>query len=249
VVNDRPAPETPVLGPIDLAPGQSTNFSGSYIAPFDCCGPCVDTLTARGKSICDGSNVIVTASAACPRITTPAIRVTRDCPPGPPIMGDLVFITGIVSNAGNGTLTQVVVTDDHAGELVSNLSLAPGEAVWLFGTYFTTNCGPAVPEGISATGRDVCTSVLVSNRYDTTCIVLCPTNAPAPVVLQSPRVEGGNFIFTIQSQTGASYVVEFTPTLGPGNWQSLSPIPGTGGPITVSHSATNATGFYRVKVQ
>src|SRR2546430_3051756 len=37
-----------VLGPITLAPGASTNFSGSYTAPRACC-EVLDTLTATGQ--------------------------------------------------------------------------------------------------------------------------------------------------------------------------------------------------------
>src|SRR5262249_50476443 len=112
VVDDRPAPNTIVTNIGLLAPGQSTNYSGSYVAPYDCCGPCVDTVTATGQDICTGSNVTATASVACPRITTPAIRVTRNCPPGPVTVGDLVFFDGVVTNAGNATLANVSVVDD-----------------------------------------------------------------------------------------------------------------------------------------
>jgi len=244
VVNDRPVLETPVIGPITLAPGQSTNFTGSYLAPYDCCGPCVDTLTARGKEFCTGSNVVATASAACPRITTPGIRVTRDCPPGPPTLGDLVFVTGIVSNSGNATLVNVRLVDDQAGVIMDSAALAPGEAVWYLGMFITTNCGPSIPAGITATANDACFSASVTNRFTTTCGVVCPSNLP--VVLLDSHVEDGNFLFSFQTEVNKSYKIQFTPTIGPETWQDLATLPGTGGILTVSHNASAIQGFYRV---
>jgi len=248
VVNDRPAPETPVLGPITLAPGQFTNFTGSYIAPFDCCGPCVDTLTARGKERCLGSNVIATASAACPRITTPAIRVTRDCPPGPPTVGELVFVTGVVSNSGNATLVNVLVTDDQAGIVMDNTALAPGQAVWYWGMYIPTNCGPQLPAGVTVTANDACSGVAVSNRFTTVCGVLCPDNEP--VTLLGAIVENGQFKFSFQTEVNKTYVVQFTSSLStPINWQTATTVPGTGGVVTIVQNVSGLNGFFRVLIQ
>ncbi len=50
VVNDQPAPNTPVFTLASLAPGVSANFSGSYLAPTNC--SVTDTLTAtRGQCL------------------------------------------------------------------------------------------------------------------------------------------------------------------------------------------------------
>jgi uncharacterized repeat protein (TIGR01451 family) len=249
VVNDRPSPNTIVLGqPTTLVPGQSTSFSGSYIAPYDCCGPCVDTLTARGNEVCAGSNVVGTASAACPRITTPAISVTRDCPPAPVMQGELVFITGIVSNSGNATLGNVTIIDDQAGNVLDNLVLAPGEAVPYFGMYIPTNCGPALPAAVTATGNDICTEVVVSNRFVTGCEVLCPE--AAPLVLFNAKVEAGKFVFSFMTELNHSYLIQYTDTLNPVNWLPLgSPVSGTGGGMTVNDTLTVGQRFYRVQLQ
>ena len=249
VVNDRPSPNTVVLGqPITLAPGQVTNFSGSYIAPYDCCGPCVDTLTARGNEVCSGSNVVGTASAACPRSTTPAIIVTRDCPPAPVMQGDLVFVTGIVSNSGNATLGNVTITDDQAGDVLDNLVLAPGESVPYFGMYIPTNCGPTLAAAVTAIANDICTEVLVSNRFVTSCQVLCPD--VQPLVLFNTKVNSGNFVFSFITETNHSYVIEYTDSLEPVNWLPLgSPVPGTGGGITVTDPLNVGQRFYRVKLE
>ena len=114
VVNDQPASNTLVLGPITLAPGQSVTFTNSYIVRFDFCGPYTDTLTASGFEICGGSNLIATATAACPGLGTPAIVVTKLCPETPVQPGGLLVFSGIVSNSGNTLLTNVLVFNDRS---------------------------------------------------------------------------------------------------------------------------------------
>jgi uncharacterized repeat protein (TIGR01451 family) len=65
VVNDQPAPNTLVFGPVTLAPGAGAQFTASYRVPPCSCGPFVDTLTATGTSIYGG---VVTsfATTTCP---------------------------------------------------------------------------------------------------------------------------------------------------------------------------------------
>jgi len=247
VVDDRPVPNTPVLGPVTLTPGETISFSGSYIAPYDCCGPCVDTLTAHGNEICLGSNVIATASAACPRITTPRIAVTRDCPPNPVTAGDLVFFSGVVSNSGNATLNNVLVVDDQAGVVVDNLALAPGEAVPYFGMYIPTNCGPNTVSAVTASAADVCTGIVVSNRFVTSCSVICTT--AQPLVLFGETLAGGNFVFSFDTETNQTYKVQRTDSLLPSDWQTITNVPGTGSTVTIPDSGTNAQGFYRVMIE
>ena len=45
VMDDQPTNNTPVIGPITLAPGATVNFTNSYVAPVCCC-LIIDTLTA-----------------------------------------------------------------------------------------------------------------------------------------------------------------------------------------------------------
>src|SRR5439155_1668116 len=91
VVNSQPSNNTLVLGPLTLAPNQATNFSGSYRVCTDCCPPYVDTISATGAQICNGSNVTATATAYCPGIMKPAISLTVDCPATPPMQGETFF--------------------------------------------------------------------------------------------------------------------------------------------------------------
>jgi uncharacterized repeat protein (TIGR01451 family) len=233
-----------VLGPSTLLPGQFTNFAGSYIEPFDCCGPCVDTLTARGNEKCLGTNVMATASVACPRIITPRLTVTRGCTTPPPILGELVFFNGMVSNSGNATLANVTVTDDQAGILESNLVLAPGEAASFLGIYVVTNCGPSVPDGISTSGSDICTGLAVSNRFIASCAINC--SSLLPPLLVNANTTGGQFFFSFVTAAGQTYTVQFTDSVVPAEWKPLTNFAGDGNLITIPDSMTNSQRFYRV---
>jgi len=246
VVDDRPAPNTFVTNIASLAPGQGTIYSGSYIAPYDCCGPCVDTVTATGKDICTGSNVVDTATVACPRITTPAIKVSRDCPPGPVTLGDLVFFNGVVTNAGNATLANVTVVDDQAGKVLDNIFLSPGEAVAFIGMYLVTNCGPNVPSGITATANDLCTLSRVTNRFTTTCAALC---APSGPLIFGSKMEGPNFVFSFTTETNRTYTIQATITLSPPNWQPIASFAGDGSVVTIQDAIMDGKKFYRVLVE
>ena len=250
LVDDRPAPNTPVTdrtpNVTSLAPGEGFSFRGSYIAPYDCCGPCVDTVTVTGKDSCTGSNVVDTATVACPRITTPAIRVSRDCPPGPVTTGDLVFFNGIVTNAGNATLANVTVVDDQAGRVVDNIFLSSGEAVAFTGMYLVTNCGPNVPSGVTATANDLCTFAPVTNRFATTCSALCTPGGP---MIVGSKMDGPNFVFSFTTETNRTYTIQATTTLNPPNWQSIATFAGDGSVVTIRDAIMDGQRFYRVVVE
>src|SRR5206468_3671846 len=105
VVNDRLVPNTSVFCPVTLAPGQATNFTGSYIIPLDSCGPYPDTLTATANDKCFGRSVTNPARASFPTRRSSDLTVSKTCPPAPVQPGQPFVFTGTVSNAGNITLT------------------------------------------------------------------------------------------------------------------------------------------------
>ena len=247
VFNDHPTNNTPLLGPITLAPNQSTNFSGSYRVCAECCPPYVDTITAAGAQICNGSNVTATATAYCPGITTPRLSLTVNCPPDPASQGQLLVYSGSVSNAGDVALGDILVTDDKAGFVTEIFALAPGETEEFVGFFVPTNCGPNLLTLVSATAWDVCTGGSVSNQVSASCLVICPTNQPPSLI--SPSVHTNVFTFSFGTVPGKSYTVEFTPSLSPVNWQTLTNFIGDGSVVTISDPPNNQQRFYRVLVQ
>src|SRR5262245_64428889 len=83
VVNNQPASNTSVFGPVTLFPGQVTNFTGSYLVPLDSCGPYLDVLTATANDKCFGHAVTNTATANCAATNHPPTLVTKSRPLAP----------------------------------------------------------------------------------------------------------------------------------------------------------------------
>ena len=181
VVNNQPAPNTPVIGPLTLAPHASTTFTASFTAPANACSVS-SAVTVTGSDNCTQLMVTNTASATCPLITTPLLTLTQNCPTNPVNPGGLLTYSGTVSNAGNITLTNVVVLNNLSGAtpLLTNATLAPGAATNFNGNYpVPTNCSTMSIS--TSTGRSIC-GVAVTNTVSTTCPIL---TAPAIEVTQT----------------------------------------------------------------
>jgi hypothetical protein len=74
------------------------------------------------------------------------------------------------------------------------------------------------------------------------------TVQPRPVALFAPRWLGNGFAFSFLSQAGASYSVQYTPSLAFPNWQSLSTLTGDGATLEVTNKNLSAAArFYRVE--
>ena len=120
-----------------------------------------DATTAR--STC-GFAVTNTASATCPITTTPLLAVTLNCPVAPTIAGNLLTYSGTVSNAGNVTLTNVVVLNNLTGStpVFTAATLAPGAAANFTGSYTApANCSSTSTS--TATGTSVCGVAVTSH--------------------------------------------------------------------------------------
>ena len=77
VVNDWPAPNTPVLGPITLAAGETRTFTNRYLVPPDYTnGSITGTLTAQ-DDVGHEAPMLTTASATCAVIARPCFTGLR----------------------------------------------------------------------------------------------------------------------------------------------------------------------------
>jgi uncharacterized repeat protein (TIGR01451 family) len=228
VVDDQPAPNTPVIGPIALAPGETVHFTGSYTVPADFCG--TDTLTARGSSFCGGTNLTATATTTCPVETTPGIAVTKNCPITPVPRGALFAFTGTVINTGNVTLKDVFVVNNQPTNntpVVGPITLAAGASTNFSGSYIANSDCCAVIDTLTASGRDTCTGTLVTNTATAVCpLLISPALTITRVCPAVPVPAGGLFVysgsvsnagdvtltevFVVSSQPAAN-----TPVLGP----------------------------------
>lgn len=203
VTDNQPTNNTPVIGPITLAPGATFNFSGSYLVPpcdKDNCCFIIDTLTARGADRCSGSNVTSTATAVCPLLTQPALALVQTCPPAPLVMGSVYNYSGFVTNTGDIVLTNVFVFGPQGTNtvLVGPIELAPGEIEFYAGSYTVpfNVCAATV----TARGQDTCGGTAATNSFS------CPVatspqiavTASCPII---PVVPGGSLTYngTVQN--------------------------------------------------
>ena len=199
VVNNQSVPST-VLTVASLAPGASANFTASFTAPADACSVS-STVTASGSDNCTGAVVNNSASATCTLVTTPRIVVTQTCPASPSSLGGLLTYSGTVSNAGNITLTNVVVTNDRTGTtpVFTVATLAPGAIANFTGSYTVPVerrlCDHFDPDRPMA--RDKCTGTQVTATAPATCPVQgAPNIAVTLACPATPTPLGGVLTFS-----------------------------------------------------
>ncbi len=196
VVDNEPAPNTPVLGPITLAPGAGTNFAASYTVALDACAS-TDTLIATGNDNSTGAAVTSSVSATCPIITIPSIAITLNCPPSPVSPGGLLTYSGSVRNAGSIALIDIVVTNDRNGAapVLTLASLAPGSSAPFSGSYTVPASGEATSTA-TVRASSLC-NVAVTNSASSACPLLTsPGIAITKACPPQPVAAGGTLVFT-----------------------------------------------------
>jgi uncharacterized repeat protein (TIGR01451 family) len=231
VVNNQPSNNTPVIGPLTLAPHASSNFNATFIAPTNACSVS-STVTATGNDNCNPQTVLTSTATAgpCPLNTTTGIIVTKFCPDGQIRPGQPFIFTGSVSNTGNITLTNIVVVNNQPSNntpVFTQASLAPGEVAYFnnrTNSYLTpTNC--SATDTLIATGRSIC-GVAVSSTNSATCTILttpliavtaaCPTNiVPGGSMTYSGTVSNAGDITLTNVVVVSDRPVPNSPVIGP----------------------------------
>jgi uncharacterized repeat protein (TIGR01451 family) len=236
---------SPVIGPITLAPGDSVGFSGSYTAPMSCC-EVVDTLTASGQDRCAGTRVTATATAICPLISTPAISIRRICPSSPVPVGGLFVFTGSVTNTGDVVLTNVVVFSSQPTAdtvVLGPIELAPGESKEFAGSYTVKAGSDPAADTVTARGSDTC--------QGRTAIARANCSGPVPsLAITSVTVPRGMATITWTAVPGVTYRLQCTSNSMNSVWMNVP------GEITASGSTASKSDvvgstkqrFYRVIV-
>jgi hypothetical protein len=134
-----------------------------------------------------------TASTTCALLTAPRIVVTQNCPAIPVSAGEVFDYSGSVSNAGNITLTNIVVVNDRSGStpVFAALTLVPN-AISNFNGSYTVPVGTlcSVSSTATATAQEICSGDSVTNTATATCTLAtapaievtlnCPEGATAP---------------------------------------------------------------------
>jgi len=181
-----------LLGPVELAPGEAAAYSGTFLVPADTCSVSVSTI---GRDVCGGS--LVANASGCPVATSPRLELTQECPATPVTPGGLLKFRGTVRNAGDITLTHVVVVNSRSGSvpLFTAATFAPGAVAIFTGSYAApTNCSTTSIS--TGTGRTVC-GVAVTNTATSTCPILTtPSISVVAACPPSPAVPGGLMTFS-----------------------------------------------------
>ncbi len=215
VTNDQPSNNTPVIGPITLAPGASTNFSGSYLVPCSDCCEVTDTLTAHGEDRCGGTLVADTTTQICPLLTTPRLVVIENCPATPVAVGGVFEFTGFVTNAGDVVLRDVYVVSSQPAAntpVLGPIELAPGESEEFSGSYTVVAGGSGLL--VSASATDVCQSRPVTAAANCSGPIIPPVQANAITVAITGNGTVSGVVNGQLLTIGHSYTATATPAAG-----------------------------------
>jgi uncharacterized repeat protein (TIGR01451 family) len=196
VVDSQPTANSPVLGPVTLAPDQTTNFTYTYTAPTDCnCCELVNTFAVSGRDRCASRQVAATSTIVTKYLTHPVVVLALNCPTGG-TAGQSTNVTGTVMNAGDITLTNVMVTTAGGTKLVGPITLARGESED-FSTAYTVGGSLQV----LASAIDACTGATVNDQDS------CGQATPG-LVVSTPSIAGGVITLVWSSTPGVTYRVQ-----------------------------------------
>jgi uncharacterized repeat protein (TIGR01451 family) len=221
VVNNQPAANTALLGPLTLAPGESANYTASYIVPPDFCG--TDTVSASGLDVCSFLPAVHSVTTTCPVKTTPAIKVTKNCPAQPVACGSLLTFTGSVSNPGNVTLINVYVVDSQLTNntpVIGPITLAPGATNFFTGSYIVPPCSRNnccfIIDTLTASGQDRCSGSNVTSTATAVCPLLTtPRIALVQTCPASPLVIGSVYNYNGRVSNTGDIVLTNVLVFGP----------------------------------
>lgn len=249
VYNTRSSNTAPILGPITLAPGQSANFSDSFIAPRCCC-EITDTVVARGRDRCSGITVTDSASTVCPLLTTPSLSIAKFCPTGTVPAGGTYSYSGMVTNTGDVNLVNVFVYSVRSGvrtAVLGPVELAPGETLRFTDSYTVApNSNPA-SDLVEVTGVDTCQARTVLARA--TCSGPTGPDSDVPVV-QSVVLNGESATITWSGKAGVTYKLQSKAAVTDTSWTDVpGTVTATGATVTKTDAVgVNPKRFYRVVI-
>ncbi|MDQ7250414.1 DUF7507 domain-containing protein [Dongia sedimenti] len=238
-VSNAPAPVSE--NPQTLAPGESFTFHATYTitqADIDA-GAVISSATANGIDPLGDPVTSEPVSTTVPLTQVAALSVEKSGTlsdangNGVADPGETITYTYIVTNTGNVTLTDVLVTDDPATVTGGPQTLGPGESCTFTGTYAATagdiesgsvTSGPATVGGTDPTGNPV-----AGTSGETTTV---PPNVTAALslVASEPVVNDANGNGHADAGETISYSYQITNT---GN-VTLTNVTVNNGPATAS---------------
>jgi len=238
-----------VLGPITLAPGASQAFSREFTAPLSCC-EIVTTASAHGLDACATTEVAVKASATVVRVlaSTPRILITQDGGTSPLTVGGTHSYRGIVKNAGDVALTNVLVYSDQPvanTRVLGPIELAPGESKAFTASYTVAEGGDAAAGFVKASGVDICGGITVTAYADGS-----GDNGLDNLVINSISTGVESVAIVWQATAGVTYRVQAATDLAKPVWTDLPGDVTANGPVASKQDVLGAQTYriYRIKI-
>lgn len=121
-----------------LKPGETATATAKYtVKETDLPGPLTNIVTASGKEMHTGKQVVSkTATASVTLEYTASITLDKSAAPKPANVGDTVTYTYTITNSGEVTLKNLVLSDDRIKDLkLQSRELKPGESTTATATY------------------------------------------------------------------------------------------------------------------
>ncbi|MFM8879294.1 MAG: hypothetical protein ACKOKG_09205, partial [Verrucomicrobiota bacterium] len=219
IVHDGTSEQVPVLGPITLLPGESTEYVVDGIAPLESC-EWVDSVSVSAIDRCDGTGVFDRVTAVCPLQSFPRLGLSKACPTPSPQPGQPWMYGGTVTNTGNVPLVGVQVFSIRSGQspvrVFGPILLAPGEWAHFVAEAMPDTGGVPGLDLLEAVGEDACRGTHVSVRAD--CQGPLPQASP---VLRSLVHGEGVATLSWSSKPGVSYLVEYSESFPVESWTPL----------------------------
>ncbi len=163
--------------------GAFTWFRGTNIMPGGTNmipGASSNCLTLTNLTAADEGTYCVVFFNGCVAVTNCAtltlreacIGITNLCPPEVTRQGQTLTVSGVVTNCGTSTLTNVMIM--ARGTLVKMIfRLLPGEAMGYSYSFVPEGCGSNIVTTATVTGTDVCTGQTITNSSTAQCFVVC----------------------------------------------------------------------------
>ncbi|MDZ8118257.1 hypothetical protein [Pontiella agarivorans] len=159
--------------------------------------------------------------------------------------------------------TFAYIRNVETGSTVTSSSLSPATTNWVPPAVLPEATNSVVISyyknsfsGLSfshpSSGSQTLTSWLASSRLGSRGLsgfVVGGGIIPDPVTILSPVLSNGNFGLSFVSQSGATHIVEWTPSLTNTTWHFATNFPGDGMTNLVNLPTTNAAAFFRVNTQ
>ncbi|HEY4410793.1 MAG TPA: SpaA isopeptide-forming pilin-related protein, partial [Acidimicrobiia bacterium] len=199
-VSDPKCDGAPVRSTVDadglLSPGEAWTYNCTHVATAGDGASILNTAKAEGTDPL-GETVNNTANHTAV-VLHPAITIDKTADPVSISGSGTVTYTYVVTNTGDTTLFNVLVTDDILGPIGQLASLEPGQSATLFKTVDVDTTTPPTNIG-TAVGTDVLGEKVTANDSATITVVLGEqVSRPAPAQ-ELPRTGG-----PLQTETRAA---------------------------------------------